>query len=115
MATVASTRTAPEDGNAEYYVVVWPDLHEGDTATPVRLAQFADRTVQIEGTFGGATVTFEGSVDESNFHVLTDPQGNPISATVGRLEAVTENTTVVKPVISGGSGTTITVTMLVKR
>lgn len=114
MSTITPTITNPEDTNGRCRIISWTGIAEGDTCAAARLSQFADRTVQIEGTFGGATITIEGSLDTVNFHVLTDPQGNAISAGSAKLEAISELTYDVKPVITDGSGSDITVTLLLK-
>jgi hypothetical protein len=76
----------------------------------------ADKSVQVAGTFGGATIVIQGSNDGTNYHTLTDPQGNAVSFTVAGIEAITENTRYIRPSLSGGDGTTsLTVTLLCRR
>lgn len=96
-------------------LVQWADLANGDEGEPVKLAGAADRSVQVEGVFSGATVAVVGSLDESNFEVLTDPQGNGLNFTAAKIEAVTEATVQAKPTVSGGDGSTlVTVSMLLR-
>lgn len=66
------------------------------------------------GTFGGATVTLQGSLDGTNWATLTDAQGNAISVTSAALEAVTELVRYIRPVVTGGSGTDVTVLLLMR-
>ena len=75
----------------------------------------ADRSVQIGGTVGGATVTLKGSNDGSNWEILNDPQGTPISVSNTAIVGISEITRYVKPEVSGGSSPSVTVTMLIKR
>lgn len=81
---------------------------------------FADRSIQVVGTFGaGGTLVIEGSNVPSpsvagDWVTLTDPQGNPLSFTTARLEQVSEYTRWIRPRVTGGDGTTsLTVHMLI--
>lgn len=95
--------------------VTWTALTENDTAAPVDCGDFADRSVFIGGTFGSATVIFQGSNDGTNYVVLTDPQGNNISKTSAGLEAVTELTAYARPSASGGTSQSVNVVMIGRR
>ena len=71
-----------------------------------------DRSVQLTGTFGNATVLIQGSNDGTNYVTLTDPQGNALSFTTAGLEQIEEATRYIKPTSSGGDGTqSVTVTI----
>jgi hypothetical protein len=94
------------------------DLNETDTVgAPIPFAEYADRSVQISGTFGGATIVWEGSNDGTNYITLTDPQGNAISKTAASIEGVLEITRYARPRITGGAGgtTDLNVTVLCRR
>jgi hypothetical protein len=84
----------------------WSAVIAADTASAIEAeAWAADRSVQIEGTFNGATVAIQGSNDGTTYQTLTDPQGNPISkASSLPIEQITEITRYIKPLISGGGG-----------
>lgn len=110
MAEIAPTFT---DGEARTVLASW-SLGAGDSGVPVRYAGAADRTVQIVGTFGGATVDIQGSLDGTNWSSVTDAQGNAITATSATLEAVTELVRFIRPVVTGGTGTAVTVTILMR-
>ena len=109
MATIQPTITVLNrelDGNQNgaAILVSWLAVTENDVAAPVQYVALPDRSVQFEGTFGGATCKLVGSNDGSNYRELTDPQGNDISkTTTGDLEAVTEITRYTKPLYSGGT------------
>lgn len=80
------------------------------------LAEYCDRTVQVTGTFGPATMHWQGSNDGINYAVLTDIQGNAISKTTASLEQSVELTLVARPVLTGADGTTdLTVTVIARR
>lgn len=74
-----------------------------------------DRTVQIAGTFDSATVIIQGSNDGTNYSTLTDPLGNPLSATTAILKQVSEFTPYIRPSTSGGGGSqSITITLITR-
>src|SRR5882672_5390470 len=78
------------------------------------LAGYADKSVQVNGTFGGATVALQGGNDGvlGNFITLTNPLGTAASFTVAGLMAITEAVIQLAPVLTVvGAGATITVTV----
>lgn len=100
------------DASGNCHVVSWSAIGDSDTCTPVGFAGARDKTVQINGTFGGATIVLEGSVDGTNYVTLTDPQGNSISKTSAALETVMENVQFIRPATSAGVGSSINVYLL---
>lgn len=117
MTTPAPVQTLPPPGKN---LVVWTWTlttadHTGAALGP-NFADFVDRSVQIEGTFGGATCVLEGSNDGTNYEPITDPQGNAISKSAAALEQMTEMTLSVRPRLSAvGAGATIVVTLCARR
>lgn len=98
--------------------VSWANLASGDDGFPVGPYPGADRSVQVTGTFGGSTVTLQGSNDltsPTNWFTLSDPQGNPLTWTSSRLEQISEYPLWMRPVVVGGTGTGLRVEMLVAR
>lgn len=107
-------------GSHDGYVIQWGPLLSGDTAQPViddsNVTGYADRSVQVNGTFGGATVALAGSNDGVNFETLSDPTGVALSFTANKLKAVLEAPRQIKPVISAGDGTTaVTVSLFMRK
>lgn len=95
--------------------VSWQGLEQGETGDAFLVASFADRSAQVSGVFGGATVVIEGSNNDSTYHTLTDPQGNLISFTTPGLELVMELVSSIRPRVVGGDGTTsLNIDMVVK-
>lgn len=95
--------------------VSWNSVPQNEVGQQLPLAQYSDRSVQVSGTFGGATVTIEGSNDGTNWFTLADPQGNNLSFVTARLEAILELVFWIRPKVTGGDGTTsINVDMCVK-
>jgi hypothetical protein len=87
-------------------------LGNADTGVAIDRTDFADRSVQVEGTFGAATVTIQGSNDGTNWETLRDPQGVALSFTSAGLKQILETTLYIRPVSSGGTGTALTVTLV---
>ena len=112
---MATTFTRTQVG-PEAFIFSWT-LANGETGEAVDFPAFADRSVQVTGTFGsGGNAKIEGSNDGTNYAVLTDPQGNALDITAAKIEAVTEVTRSIRPRISAGDGSTaLTITLLVRR
>lgn len=92
-----------------------PEVLEYDEGLPAEFCRFSDRSVQVVGTWGGGSLTMQGSNDGTNYYALTDPQGNAITKTADALEQVTELTQHIKPVITAGDITTsLTVVALLR-
>jgi hypothetical protein len=121
MATIQPTLTGvPDTAAGAGFVASWGPIHQGDVCTPITelsgKVDHADRSVQVEGTFGGATIALNGSNDKSNFRTLNDPSMTPLTFTAAGLRAVLEAVVQFAPSISGGDGTTgVTVSVLLRR
>jgi hypothetical protein len=113
MAIVTPTRT--QTGTSAAFVSVWANLAQDDTGARIPFSQYTDKSVQVVGAFGGASVRVEGSNDGVNWAVLTDPQGNDLILATAKIEMITEATAFVRPNVTGGSGLTdLSVYMLLK-
>lgn len=112
---IVETRDQTVGNNAHF--VQWTPLLNGDSGAPFAMPGFADRSVQIGGTFGaGGTVLIEGSNDGSNYVTLNDPQGVALSITAAGLKEISQICKLIRPRVSAGDGTTsITVTLLARR
>lgn len=107
MATRAKSIATLQSLGDNVRVCSWTGLLNGDDGDPLEMPGWADRSIQFEGTFGaGGTIVLEGSNNGTNWHLLTDPQGNDISKTAADLEAVTELTRYVRPRVTAGDGAT---------
>lgn len=117
MATKSFTQSFPINGEHDFMLVTWSGMVNGDDGQPFILPQYADRSVQVEGTFGaGGTVVVQGTIDNSNWRTLNDPYSNAISMTVPKIEAISELVNGIRPIVTAGDGTTnITVSMLVRK
>jgi hypothetical protein len=105
----SNQKTWPDLGNPHAFVYSWTALGNGDDGQIIApdYVGSADRTVQVEGTFGAAgTVVWEGSNDKVNFHTLRDPFGVALSFAAADVRQVTEATLYMRPRVTGGDDTT---------
>lgn len=111
------TKETPISLNHVCAIATWAGMVNGDVGTPLELANFSDRSVQVVGTFGtGGNVSIEGSLDGINYKVLTDPQGNVLDITAAAIEAVMELVRWIRPHVTAGDGNTnVTVLILAKQ
>jgi hypothetical protein len=106
---VPNVKRAPQ-GAQSIILATWT-LGASDTGIEVDLSDYVDRSIQVEGTFGGATVTVEGSNDSTNWESLRDPQGTILAFSAAGLKQVLEATLKLRVRSAGGTGTTVTVTL----
>lgn len=118
MTVQASTITQPGSA-ASLKLVTWALMLNGDSGTPYASADWADRCLQISGTFGaGGTVLWEGSNDPAAavWAVLNDINGNALSLTTASIKQMNEAPLWIRPRVSAGDGTTsILATVLARR
>jgi len=113
MATIQHTTEILVGGT---YRITWAGLENGDVGTPVRAPDYADKDVQVTGTFGaGGAVTIQGSLDgEVTWASLADPQGNVLVVSAASIEKIQETTASVRPNVTAGDVTTsLTVVMVI--
>ena len=98
------------DQNMRAVAAQWTGLLQTslDTGAPAELPDYADRSIQVEGTLGvGGSLNIEGSNDGTNYVLLTDPQGTNLTITaVNRMEQVQEITRYIRPRVTAGDGST---------
>lgn len=115
MAVKPYTQSKVDALGDDVVTIFWDDLRQSttDTGTPIELAGFADRSVQMLGALGtGGAVTFEGSNKktpsvDADWHTLNDPQGNTLVINALKTEQVLEFTRWVRPRVSAGDVNTI--------
>ena len=92
-------------------------LAQGETGTDANYSGWADRNIQLSGTFDGATVAIQGSNTGSDWVTLTTMAGDSLGAlAVACVKMVQENTLHLRPVVTGGTAnTSITVTQIARR
>lgn len=115
--TIAQVKSDLSAGNEQVWKFTWALTTADPIGEPIdgRFAEFADRSMYAIGTWGGATVVWEGG-DGTTYMTLTDPQGTAISKTSDSIEVVTEVPEFSRPHLSTvGSGAAITVTVIARR
>lgn len=115
MATIAST-SVDISYHADRGVLIWTwaALTESDTAAALDLGDYEAAAVEFTGTFGGATIVFQGAV-LSTYATLRDLGGTAISQTAATWQSVREQPRLVRPSASSGSSQSLTITLLVRR
>lgn len=88
----------------------WEGLLVGDSAAKLSMPHLADKSVQVIGTPGGATINVKGSLDSdvatAVFALLTNPAGDNLSFTVAGLDTILQNVYTLEIELVGGDGTT---------
>lgn len=94
-------------------VVTWSAMATGDTGNAVQSPGFSDRSIQVEGTFGGSTVTIQGSNDGTNYYTLTDTAGVALTFTSAGLRQILQITRYIRPTVTAGAGSALNVNVLI--
>jgi len=96
--------------------VTWATMANGDIGSPVTYPQWADRSVQIIGTFGaGGTVVIQGTNDGTNYSTLADVSGTALSFTAAGFETIMDVPWKIRPNVTAGDGTTSLTVVMVMR
>lgn len=110
------------NGGEDALVIIWGPIGDADTCAAVQRPDLADRSVQVEGTFAAATITFQGSNDATtgdgltgNFRALRDPSGSTLTFSAADIRQTMEATRWIRPATVGGSGSAVTVTVSARR
>lgn len=105
-------------GLGHVLTVTWAAIGDADTCAPVQMGAYADRSVQVFGTFGGATIAIVGSNEDTNdpalatnYVALHDPQGVALTMTAAKIEEIAEITNWTKPTTASGTASSLTVAM----
>lgn len=115
MATIPYTMVASGDVGS-VLTVTWANMQNGDVGQAIDFVPFADRSVQVIGTFGAAgNARWEGSNNAVNYDVLSDPQGTSLDITSEKVKLITEIPGYSRPHITAGDGTTSLTVVLVAR
>ena len=118
MAAALTTSTQDIHGDGSVIQVVWNHLDAtNNVGAAIAFSQWADRSIQIQGTFNNAAVVWEGSNDNGNAYLpLTTPQGNVLNVATATLAAVTEVCGLARPrTTSGGVNQDVVVSAVLRR
>lgn len=107
MATIAATVDRNTVPGA--VLVTWTGLTTGDVGGGIPIAYAADLSLQQFGTIGGATTTWQGSNDGATWHPMTQRGSTAdMSYTTASLHLAQENPAFIRPIVTGGTGVSIT-------
>jgi len=118
MATITPTITRLGGTKFSVMKFTWTFTATADVGAPIPAAfcEWADRTVQMSGTWNGSTVLWEGSNNVGATYLpLVDRQGSAISKTADAIEAVTEITELARPRASAGTPTAVVISVIARR
>lgn len=113
MANVAPTQTWIGKRASK---TTWTPLLQTDVGLASSGHRLSDKTCQLFGTFGTATVELQGSNDNgTTWAALKDPNGGNLTALAAAdIFAILENPQMIRPVLTGGDGTTSLTVILVE-
>lgn len=87
--------------------ITWSGLLTTDNGDAIDYAPYLNKTFHVFGTFGGASVTIQGSNDGTNWGPLNDATNAVLSLTsVKPIRRSDDIPQFVRPVVVGGDGTT---------
>ena len=96
-------------------IIQWPNVTSADTCAPVELCKYNERSIQLSGTLGTATVSLDGSLTGTVYETLLDHNGVPVSLDCNGVRQLSVLTRYAKPVLTGADGTTsVTITVMLK-
>jgi hypothetical protein len=106
MATVSPAYSSVQAQGENVPRIIWEALATGDTVVAAAIPYQAAiaGSVQIVGTFGGATVKLQVSNDGSTFFDMVDLGANALEATANAFFEFTTAAVYLRPAISGGTG-----------
>jgi hypothetical protein len=96
--------------------VIWQGAATGDTFEPFTLKQQYGlaASVQLTGTFGGATITMQVSNDGTNWATARGLDTTDITFTAAGYREFSLCAAYIRPLITGGSGTGLNATMVLR-
>lgn len=107
MATRTATVSQHADSGA---LAVWTGITEADSGSAVDLSAYPDKTVQVVGDFTtSGAITIQGSMDNTNWGTLHDPQGTTLVITDTTPRLISENTKYIRPTATAGTAVSMDV------
>ena len=97
----------------------WENITNADTIVgqiDAQFIDFADRSMQVTGTFDGCTIAAGGANDGATFVTLKDGLGGNASVTAAGIKQIYETTLYLIPTIaSAGASTDVDITIFCRR
>lgn len=96
--------------------VTWTGVVTGDTlvSQTVVTRKLPYASVQISGTFGGATITLQSSNDNTTFFAIKDISGTTVSAVAASIFEILSSAAYLKPTIAGGGANAVDITLILR-
>ena len=96
--------------------VLWETIVTGDTINRFALPEPWGRaaSVQISGTFGGATVKLQQSNDGATWFDMKDIYGTAVSATSNAIFEIVASAAYLRPSIASGSANDVDVILVLR-
>ena len=114
--TVPASVTNPTKG---HHKIFWDGLgvaSSADSGDAVVVPGFSDVTIQVLGTFAGATITIQGSNDGgTTWATINDLFGAAMTFTSAGIKGVAEGAERLRPTITAGSSSNLDVYAVVRR
>lgn len=113
MATISPAFTKTVIRGQTVTTVTWTGAATGDTLEEFGLIDTAAvaGSVQITGTFGGATAVMQVSNDSTTWFTAKDMSNTEVSATADAFFEFSSSALYLRPSISGGTGDTIDIVL----
>lgn len=117
MATITPTYAQAGEGDNSYAILQYTLLTASPDGAPFEMLEKSEVCMQATGTFGGATITMQGSNDGTNYFTLANVAGSTAaSLTAAGGMQVIERPRFIRPNLTVvGAGATIVVTLLLRR
>lgn len=117
MATVEAVKSIVKPDLSNSLRAVWtPLIAANAVGDAFQSPGWAERSIQVHGTFDTGVLTMQGSNDGSNWFTLTDTEGAPLIFSEAGLRQTRQAPLYTRPLMTGASGTdSLTVTMIATR
>lgn len=117
MATVTPTLSKVGDQDDSAVLLSWSLTTANTDGTPLEWTQWADRCFTAFGTWGGATLTIQGSNDGTNWFTLSNAAGGTgATFTADGGKSIIELPRYVRPnLTTPGTGAAVSVALLARR
>lgn len=117
MATVNPSYAQIGEGDNSYALLTWALTTANLDGAPLELLDKSECCIQATGTFGGATLVWQGSNDGTNWFTCNNVAGGTaVSLTAAGGMQVIERPRHMRPFLSvAGAGATISVTAMLRR
>ena len=107
MAVIQAVVTNESKLDGSVKKIVWSTLIQGsEDGSKFSFVEWSGLTVQVSGTWDGATCTMQGSNDAATWFTLTDSNGVALSGIADYGSDIEESYLYVRPLVSSAGGST---------